>query len=160
MLPGTVTENIIEQSHPERRRLNNRAAGAVTDRWHLLKNLGEAIHKIVIREYAKLNKLLSNNSVDQPIKPLTSRRLTRSVKIRKPSGMDIDGLSVGITFSVIRGCWPRVSGADSSERHPDVGRHVGVRLGIDQAATNQFVLLSLGHVAIRVQNVIVIISIE
>jgi hypothetical protein len=35
-----------------------------------------------------------------------SRRLTRSVKIRKPSGMDIDGLSVGITFPVIRGCWP------------------------------------------------------
>jgi DNA-binding NarL/FixJ family response regulator len=35
----------------------SRAAGAVADRWHLLKNLGEAIRKQLDREYSVLKEL-------------------------------------------------------------------------------------------------------
>ena len=35
----------------------SRAAGAVADRWHLLKNLGEAVRKQLDREYSVLKEL-------------------------------------------------------------------------------------------------------
>src|SRR5690606_31494315 len=40
----------------------------VVDRWHLLKNLGEAIIKLMIREYTKLNRLLAGKQTIGPDK--------------------------------------------------------------------------------------------
>ncbi|KAA6432236.1 ISL3 family transposase [Dyadobacter flavalbus] len=35
----------------------------VTDRWHLLKNLGEAANKIITREYARMNKITKTEEI-------------------------------------------------------------------------------------------------
>src|SRR5690606_11345849 len=35
----------------------------VTDRWHLLKNLGEAVQKVLVRQYSKVNAMLSQKQI-------------------------------------------------------------------------------------------------
>lgn len=39
----------------------------VTDRWHLLKNLGEAIKRVMVREYARLSRAVVPKAVEEPL---------------------------------------------------------------------------------------------
>lgn len=50
----------------------------VTDRWHLLKNLGEAVKRIMVREYTRLSKAVAPKTVEQPLmipKTLPTKKL-------------------------------------------------------------------------------------
>ncbi len=39
----------------------------VTDRCHLLKNLGEAVKRIMVREYTRLSRAVAPKTVHQPL---------------------------------------------------------------------------------------------
>ena len=39
----------------------------VTDRWHLLKNLGEAVKRIMVREYTRLSRAVAPKTVQKPL---------------------------------------------------------------------------------------------
>lgn len=43
----------------------------VTDRWHLLKNLGEATTKVMLREYSRLNQVFRKEAAPAPVKEET-----------------------------------------------------------------------------------------
>ncbi|WP_256377623.1 transposase [Pedobacter sp. KBS0701] len=39
----------------------------ITDRWHLLKNLGEAVKRIMVREYTRLSRAVAPKTVEEPL---------------------------------------------------------------------------------------------
>lgn len=71
----------------------------VTDRWHLLKNLGEALTKIMPREYARLTRSLAPRIEESPVEiPIREKELATTGIIRRRfdemKKLQAEGLSI------------------------------------------------------------------